>query len=239
MSNMGARRRRALMGKPQPGRSARNDLAPITHRSRNRRAALLVVLFLFAVPAAAEGIPEVWDGTHWGEASGALLAHFAAHATALARPLDFGDSYADVVLRDVPVGGVQLIAYFQMDKATHGLKRIQLERPRHGVNPTAFRGVLGAIEAAYGPPDLMCGTGPGPASGYQTAAERIWRRNGIVIRTIFRSTTIEAFEGCPDGDLTAGPCGLTAQLLVRISPPGEDAGSCPGAAPRDRAGSRR
>ena len=99
----------------------------------------------------------------------------------------------------------------------------------------AFRGVLGAIEAAYGPPDLMCGTGPGPASGYQTAAERIWRRNGIVIRTIFRSTTIEAFEGCPDGDLTAGPCGLTAQLLVRISPPGEDAGSCPGAAPRDRA----
>jgi hypothetical protein len=200
---------------------------------------LLLVLWLFASPAVADGVADIWQGADWGDSSAALLARFAGHATALARPIDFGDSYADVVLRDVPVGGVQLIAYFQMDKATHRLKRIQLERPRHGVNPVAFRAVLGAIEAAYGSPDLMCGTGPGPASGYQTAAERIWRRNGLVIRTVFRSTTIEAFEGCPDGDLTAGPCGLTAQLLVRISPPGEDAGFCPATAARDRFGGRR
>jgi hypothetical protein len=200
---------------------------------------LLLVLWLFASPAVAVGVADIWQGADWGDSSAALLARFADHATALARPIDFGDSYADVVLRDVPVGGVQLIAYFQMDKATHRLKRIQLERPRRGVNPVAFRAVLGAIEAAYGSPDLMCGTGPGPASGYQTAAERIWRRNGLVIRTVFRSTTIEAFEGCPDGDLTAGPCGLTAQLLVRISPPGEDAGFCPATAARDRSGGRR
>jgi hypothetical protein len=200
---------------------------------------LLLVLWLFASPAVADGVADIWQGADWGDSSAALLARFAGHATALPRPIDFGDSYADVVLRDVPVGGVQLIAYFQMDKATHRLKRIQLERPRHGVNPVAFRAVLGAIEAAYGSPDLMCGTGPGPASGYQTAAERIWRRNGLVIRTVFRSTTIEAFEGCPDGDLTAGPCGLTAQLLVRISPPGEDAGFCPATAARDRSGGRR
>ena len=200
---------------------------------------LLLVLWLFASPAVAEGVADIWQGTDWRDSSAGLLARFAGHATVLARPIDFGDSYADVVLRDVPVGGVQLIAYFQMDKATHRLKRIQLERPRHGVNPVAFRAVLGAIEAAYGSPDLMCGTGPGPASGYQTAAERIWRRNGLVIRTVFRSTTIEAFEGCPDGDLTAGPCGLTAQLLVRISPPGEDAGFCPATAARDRSGGRR
>ena len=200
---------------------------------------LLLVLWLFASPAVADGVADIWQGADWGDSSAALLARFAGHATALARPIDFGDSYADVVLRDVPVGGVQLIAYFQMDKATHRLKRIQLERPRHGVNPVAFRAVLGAIEAAYGSPDLMCGTGPGPASGYQTAAERIWRRNGLVIRTIFRSTTIEAFEGCPDGDLTAGPCGLTAQLLARISPPGEDAGFCPATAALDRPGGRR
>jgi hypothetical protein len=199
----------------------------------------LLVSWLFASPAVAVGVADIWQGADWGDSSAALLARFAGHATALARPIDFGDSYADVVLRDVPVGGVQLIAYFQMDKATHRLKRIQLERPRHGVNPVAFRAVLGAIEAAYGSPDLMCGTGPGPASGYQTAAERIWRRNGLVIRTVFRSTTIEAFEGCPDGDLTAGPCGLTAQLLVRISPPGEDAGFCPATAARDRSGGRR
>jgi hypothetical protein len=216
-----------------PFRRARADLW------RGKLAPLIAVLCLLSSPSRGESIADAWQGTYWGELSGALLAHFGARATALSRPLDFGDSYADVVLRNVPVGGFALIAYFQMDKTTGGLKRIQLERPRHGVNPAAFRGVLAAIEAAYGSPDLMCGTGPGPASGYQTAAERVWRRNGIVIRTIFRSTTIEAFEGCPDGDLTAGPCGLTAQLLVRLSPPGEDSGSCPAAAPRDRPGGRR
>jgi hypothetical protein len=52
-------------------------------------------------------------------------------------------------------------------------------------------------------------------------------RDGIVIRAIFRDTTIEAFEGCLAGDSLVGPCGLTGQLLVRISPPGADAEGCP------------
>src|SRR3954451_18386187 len=187
MSNMGTRATQdAPRSGTRTGRFARNNLAPITHRSRSWRLPLLLVTWLSAVPAAAEGITEIWQAAHWGESSAALFARFAGSATALPRPLDFGDSYADVVLRDVPVGGVRLIAYFQMDKATRGLKRIQLERPRHGVNPAAFRRVLAAIEAAYGAPDLTCANGPGPASGYQAAAERIWRRKGTVIRTIFR-----------------------------------------------------
>jgi hypothetical protein len=78
----------------------------------------------------------------------------------------------------------------------------------------------------------MCGIRPGPAGGYQTAADRIWQRDGVVIRAVFRGTSLEAVEGCLGGDLTSGPCGLTAQLLVRISPPGGDAASCP--APRAR-----
>jgi hypothetical protein len=211
----------------------------MTRRSRIWPAAILFVFCLSAAPAADAGIAEAWQGAYWGQSSTALLAHLGAGATVLSPPIDFGDSYVDVVLRDVPVGGFPLIAYFQMDKATHGLKRIQLERPRHGVTPAAFRGVLAALEGAYGAPDAMCGTGPGPASGYQVAAERIWRRAGIVIRSIFRSTTIEAFEGCPFGDLTAGPCGLTAQLLVRISPPGADAGNCPTPPAPSHAGTRR
>jgi hypothetical protein len=196
-------------------------------RSKSWLAATLFVFWLSAAPAADAGIAEAWQGAYWGESSAALLAHLGGGATVLSPPIDFGDSYADVVLRNEPVGGFPLITYFQMDKATHGLKRIQLERPRHSVNPAAFRGVLAALEGAYGAPDAMCGTAPGPASGYQVGAERIWRHAGIVIRAIFRSTTIEAFEGCPFGDLTAGPCGLTAQLLVRISPPGEDGENCP------------
>ncbi len=157
-------------------------------------------------------------------------------ATPLKLAIDFGDSYVEIVLRGVVVGGVPLVAFFQMDKTTHGLRRIQLERQRHGVNPAAFRAVLAALEAAYGAPDAMCGLAPGPANGYQAAAERVWLRDGRVIRAIFRDTTIEAFEGClagdprgdPRGDLSmAGPCGLTGQLLVRISPPEADSARCP------------
>ena len=191
---------------------------------RRRKLALLVAVLCLVSPATrGAGIADAWQGIYWGEPSRALLAHFGARATVLPRPLDFGDSYADVVLRNVPVGGFPLIAYFQMDKTTGGLKRIQLERPRHGVTPPAFRAVLAALETALGAPEALCGVPPVPASGYQAAAERVWSRNGVVIRAIFRDTTLEAFEGC----LLTGSCGLTAQLLVRISPPGSDPGRCP------------
>jgi hypothetical protein len=193
---------------------------------------LLVILWAGAACHAA-GIAESWEDTQWGEPSSALLAHFGARATRLAQPIDFGDSYAQIVLRSVVVGGVPLVAFFQMDKTTGGLRRIQLERQRHGVNPPAFRAVLGALEAAYGAPDMMCGVGPGPSGGYQAAAERVWLRDGRVIRAIFRDTTIEAFEGCLAGDPSiAGPCGLTGQLLVRISPRGGDSAGCPIPPPR-------
>jgi hypothetical protein len=192
-------------------------------RSRGRLVLLIAILCLLSPATRGAGIANALQGTYWGEPSRALLAHFGARATVLPRPLDFGDSYTDVVLRNVPVGGFPLIAYFQMDKTTGGLKRIQLERPRHGVTPPAFRAVLAALEAALGAPEAMCGIPPVPASGYQAAAERVWSRNGLVIRAIFRDTTLEAFEGC----LISGSCGLTAQRLVRVSPPGADPGRCP------------
>ena len=198
------------------------------------RAPLVVAGTLWAIAAAgAEGLADLWRGTEWGEPSGALFAQLAGRATALPRPIDFGDSYADIVRRDVRIGGLPLIAFYQMDKRTGGLKRIQLERQRHGVNPAAFRAVLGALDAAYGAPDAMCRIAPGPWSGYQAAAERVWRRDGVIIRTIFRDTTIEAYEGCLAGDPGAGPCGLTGQLLIRISPPEADGAGCP-APPRLR-----
>jgi hypothetical protein len=184
-------------------------------------AALLAPLLL-SRPAHGERLDDAWAGISWGEAAASVARHLGNRATVLPQPIDFGDSYVPVVLRNFPVGGVPLIVYYQMDKTTRGLKRIQLERPRHGVTPTAFRGVLDGLEANYGTPDLMCGIRPGPASGYQTAAERIWSRGGVVIRAIFRDTTLEALDGC----LIAGSCGLTAQLLLRVSPPQLDKAGC-------------
>ncbi|MBV9824387.1 MAG: hypothetical protein JO001_01705 [Alphaproteobacteria bacterium] len=195
--------------------------------ARLRRCVQLAVLLTFAgVHARADGLSALWKRVTWGAPSSTLAPHFP-NALGLATPIDFGDSYTNVVLRDVRVGGVPLVVFFQMDKATGGLKRIQLERQRHGVNPPAFRAVLEGLAGELGVPDVLCGVAPVPDSGYQAAAERVWRRDDVVIRAIFRDTTVEAYEGCLAGDPSLGACGLTGQLLVRISPPSGDAGACP------------
>src|SRR5580700_3863192 len=145
---------------------------------------------------AATGIGQIWHQTHWGEVSDELLRQFGAEATRLPRALDFGDSYVDVVLPSRVVGGVPMVVFFQMDKATHGLKRIQLERPRHGVNPPAFRAISAALHTAYGKPDKICVIPARPIGGYQAAAEELWIRGNDVISAIYRDTTLQAFEGC-------------------------------------------
>lgn len=181
-----------------------------------------LVACVCAAPAHGESLDEVWAGTSWGESPEALQRHFGARGYALPQPLDFGDSYAPLVLRDVPLGGLRLIAYYQIDKPTHGLMRIQLELPRHRVNAAAFREVFLALDGDYGAPDVRCGILPGPTTAFQGAAAYVWTRNGLVIRAIFRDTTLQAFGGC-----YSPACGLTAQLLLRISPPAEDSGACP------------
>ena len=188
-------------------------------------AALLAVI-VFARPVLSQtGIGEIWRQTHWGETADALLSQFAADASRLPRAVDFGDSYSTVVLPSRVIGSVPMVVFFQMDKTTHGLRRIQLERPRHGVNPPAFRAILAALQTDLGPADQLCAVPVLPASGYQAAAEAVWRRDGTVVSAIFRDTTLQAFEGCLFGP-ASGSCGLTGQLLVRIGPPSDDGDPC-------------
>ena len=174
---------------------------------------------------AADGIEGLWRQTHWGESANELLRQFGPAAVQLPRALDFGDSYATIVLPSQIVGVVPMVVFFQMDKVTHGLKRIQLERPRHGVNPPAFRAILAALQTDFGSPDRVCAIAVLPASGYQAAAEALWLRDGAVVSAIFRDTTLQAFEGCLFGP-ASGSCGLTGQLLVRIGPTAADGDPC-------------
>jgi hypothetical protein len=185
----------------------------------------LTVLLSVRLSFAADGIEDLLRETHWGESSSELLHQFGDEATRLPRALDFGDSYADIVLTRQTLGGVPMVVFFQMDKATHGLKRIQLERPRHAVNPPSFRAIAAALHADFGKPDQTCVIPVLPASGYQAAAEETWAHDGAIISAIFRDTTLQAFEGCLFGPAN-GWCGLHGQLLVRISPPGNDADPC-------------
>jgi hypothetical protein len=189
------------------------------------RCAAAAILLLFAAlttTARADGLDDAMSGIHWGESPEAVQRQLGTRGFAVPQPIDFGDSYAPLAVRDVKIGDYPLIAYYQFDKTTHALKRIQLERPRHMVNAGAFHGVFLALDANYGAPDTDCGTLPGPTTAYQGSAEYVWRHNGSVIRAIFRDTTLEAFSGC-----YPPACGLTAQLIVRISPPAEDSGVCP------------
>jgi hypothetical protein len=188
--------------------------------------AVAAVAFALAEPVvAAADIEGLWRQTYWGESSDALLRQFGTEATELRRALDFGDSYTTVVLPSQTVGGLPMVVFFQMDKVTHGLKRIQLERPRHGVNPPAFRALLAALRADLGVPDETCAIPVLPWGGYQAAREALWIRGGAVVSAIFRDTTLQAFEGCLFGPAT-GSCGLTGQLLVRIGPPVSDGDPC-------------
>jgi hypothetical protein len=177
-----------------------------------------VVMVTFAGPScAADGITELARETHWGESSDQLLGHFADRASRLPHAVDFGDSYANVALRYQRIGGARMVVFFQMDKLTRGLKRIQLESPRHSVNPPIFRTLLAALMEAYGAPDEDCAIPARSSTGYQAATEARWLRDGTAISMIFRDTTLEAFEGCLFGP-ASGSCGLRGQLLVRISP---------------------
>jgi hypothetical protein len=189
------------------------------------KAGLLPALLLLVPPVAFARSAPSWRGVYWGESAAALLRHFGHDAVRLPRPIDFGDSTAEVVLPDAVIGGYRVVVFFQMDKRTHGLKRIQTEWPRSSVNPPAFRTLLAALDTAYGPPDAICDIRPAPANGFQAGAQAVWRRRGDTIRAIFRDTTIEALEGCL-GEMTA-PCGLTGRILVRISPAGAEDARCP------------
>src|SRR5262249_32814521 len=75
---------------------------------------------------AGARVRELLQSVFWGEPQSALFAHFGKRASVLQRPMYFGDTYTQIVLRDVVLGGVPLIAFFQIDKVTVGLKRIQL-----------------------------------------------------------------------------------------------------------------
>ncbi len=181
---------------------------------------------LLVLPAlAADGIEGLLNEVHWGESSQGLARQFGAEAVQLPRPLDFGDSYAAVVLNDKTLGRVPVAVFFQTDKTTQGLKRIQLQPLLHERNPRAFRAIAAALDRQYGRPDQICVTPPVPAAGFQAAIEERWRHDDEMISAIFRDTTLQAFEGCLYGP-ASGWCGLHGQILVRIAPSAHAAAGC-------------
>lgn len=167
--------------------------------------------------AGAAALSPILDGVHWGESSGELADHFGGRAKLLSRPIEFGDSYVDVALTNQALGGFDFAVYFQMSRKTHGLKRVMLERQRHGANPMVFNAVVKTLSADYGAPARVCELPATARTGYQASIEHIWVGGDKIIRAVFRDTTLEASEGCLVP--TTRPCGLTGHLFVQITPP--------------------
>lgn len=184
------------------------------------RALAALAAALLALPAAAlppaPTLAPVLDGVRWGETSADLAKHFGDRAIRLKHPIVFGDAYVDVALKDEPVAGYPFTVYYQMDPKGGGLKRVMLERQRHGANAKVFHAVIDALTRDYGPPGQSCALAPSAATGYQGAVERLWHEGGMTVRAVFRDTTLEAAEGCVRAN--TGACGLTGHLYVQVLP---------------------
>lgn len=167
----------------------------------------------FHSAAASDALDPVLSGLQWHESSDALKRHFGKGAITLAPPIEFGDAYVDVALRRATLGGYAYIVYFEMDNATHGLKRVMYERPRHGTNQKAFDAAVQAIAAQLGKPQ-HCAIKARPGNGYQAMQADIWRGEGRRVRAIFRDTTLEAENGCQAIGFL--PCGLEGHLFILI-----------------------
>ena len=179
---------------------------------------------LTAGDAAASSVSSILDGIEWGENSAALAHAFAGRAIKLTRPIEFGDSYVDVALRGEMLGGYVFTVYFQMDKATHLLKRVMYERQRHGANPVVYRAVVAALQGDYGAPAIDCTHRALAHTAYPASGNRVWQAHGVAIHAVFNDGTLEAAEGCTFSAI--GPCGLTGHLYVMIAPHPADAPLC-------------
>ncbi|HKU98497.1 MAG TPA: hypothetical protein VJR58_24610 [Vineibacter sp.] len=188
---------------------------------------------LSACPALAQSSGETgFEGVRFGETSAELLRQFGARATALDRRLDFGDAYVDVALRGYMLGGYPFIVFFQMDKTAGTLKRIQIERPRHGAVAMVHRAAIAALQTQYGTPTQVCVQSV-PSSRSQAVEERIWQRGDSVMRLVFREQNLGVLVprrlGVFDWEVWEPSLeGMPQQLFVRIAPAATEPSSCNG-----------
>ncbi len=190
----------------------------------------LATMVALAVSGTAFAAPTGWHDTSWGESTAGLDRQFGTAATRLDRPIDFGDAYADLVLKHYDIGGYGFVVFFKMDKRSHGLKRIQIERERHGAVPLVAKAAFDALVASYGPPTVACAARAHTIDA-QDLDEEVWQRDGTTVRALFRDAslnTLDPYLARAVGDFVTGrtAAGLRRQLLIRIAPAGTEPEDC-------------
>ena len=105
-----------------------------------------------AAPADVSG----WDEARWGMTRAQLEAALGERATALSSRWLYGGAYAELIVPDVALAGVDFTAFLQMDSESDRLRQVLLERRRVGATPAVFERLIGELEANYGTPSQVC-----------------------------------------------------------------------------------
>ena len=109
-----------------------------------------------------------------------------------------------------------MVVFFQMDKSTMG-SSASSSSGRATASTHPHSAASGGAASRFWQPGRDLRDPRTSGERVASGAEALWLRDNAVVSTIFRDTTLQAFEGCLFGPAT-GYCGLAGQLLVRISP---------------------
>jgi hypothetical protein len=165
-----------------------------------RRAALLLWVLCWAVPAAAREDVPGWGETRWGMTGEAIESVLGDRVTQLPGRWIYGGAYAELAVEDVVIGDLTFTAYLQMNAQSDRLQQVLLERRRVGALPSAFEETLAVLEARYGPPAADCAQ---DKSGGRPLAYRItWRFPSTTIHATFLDfSTTAVFSRDPEAEL--------------------------------------
>jgi hypothetical protein len=137
-----------------------------------------------------------WDRVAWGMNSEQIAQAYGARALVLTQPIVFGDSYVDVVLRDMPFADYPFLVYFQMDPRSHGLAHVMLERRHAYASPKVWNAVVARLREQLGPETLACDR-PGNR-GKPMDIAGIWQLPDETVKATFLDFAAPVLRYSPD-----------------------------------------
>lgn len=135
---------------------------------------LMVSLFSAGPPARAlpDDVPG-WDAARWGMTRAQLEQVLGERAAVLSNRWLYGGAYAELLVPDVALAGIDFTAFLQMDSESDRLRQVLLERRRVGATPDAFERLAALMEARYGAPSQVCAQAK--SGGRPLDYQMIWR----------------------------------------------------------------
>jgi hypothetical protein len=164
----------------------------------------IVVLLALAIAgcsaASSHALAADWDRVDWGMTSQQIAAAYGKRARVLDPPIVFGDSYAEVVVLDIPLADQPFRAYFQMDNRSHRLAHVLLERRRQYADPTIWNAVVKDLREELGSPAHACSKEG--ERGRPTVVNGVWKRPGETVEATYLDFAAPTARLGQNGEIT-------------------------------------